>query len=100
MKFRLCLASGEKVLPLKMAVRGAAANSLLLKRGFDRRKEEELLRIFKAADTNQVYMLEKTSKFIFSAYIFVQDGFLSVDEYVNVFRQRGIAITSDEVAFY
>ncbi len=38
----------------KMAVRGAAANSLLLKRGFDRRKEEELFRIFKAADTNQV----------------------------------------------
>jgi hypothetical protein len=37
-----------------MAVRGAAANSLLLKRGFDRRKEEELLKAFKEADTNQV----------------------------------------------
>jgi len=37
-----------------MAVRGAAANSLLLKKGFDRRREEELLKVFKAADTNKV----------------------------------------------
>ena len=39
-----------------MAGRAAAA-SLLLKRGFDRRKEEELLKAFKEADTNQVKYL-------------------------------------------
>ena len=37
-----------------MAGRATAANSLLLKRGFDRRKLEELLKAFKEADTNQV----------------------------------------------
>ena len=37
-----------------MAGRGTAANALLLKRGFDRRREEELLRAFREADTNQV----------------------------------------------
>jgi hypothetical protein len=40
-----------------MAVRGAAANSLLLKKGFDRRKEEELMKVFTQADTNQVKIM-------------------------------------------
>ena len=39
-----------------MAGRATAANSLLLKRGFDRRKLEELLKAFKEADTNQVIL--------------------------------------------
>ena len=47
-----------------MAVRGAAASSLLLKKGFDRRKGEELLKVFKEADTNQVnVLLPKLNKF-------------------------------------
>ena len=55
-----------------------AAMSLMLRKGFDRRREDELWKAFSDADLNK-------------------DGYLSVDEYIQVFKNHGIAITNEEV---
>jgi len=51
----------------------------MLKKGADRRKEDELWRAFKEADANG-------------------DGYLDVAEYVQVFKNHGIAISQEEVS--
>ena len=53
----------------------------MLQKGVDKRKEEDLIRAFTSADKNQ-------------------DGFLSMAEYVRVFREHGVNITKEEVAIY
>jgi len=58
-----------------------AAHCLMLQKGVDKRKEEDLIRAFTSADKNQ-------------------DGFLSMAEYVRVFREHGVNITKEEVAIY
>ena len=50
----------------------------MLKKGFDRRKEEEMQKEFSKADKNK-------------------DGYLSLDEYMDVFHNHGVAISRDEV---
>ena len=61
-----------------MPLQGSSTLSLLLKKGHDRRKEDELFRAFTEADKNK-------------------DGYLSVEEYVSVFHDHGIAISQEEV---
>lgn len=61
-----------------MPLRGAAV-SLMLKKGYDRRKEDELWKAFCEADKNK-------------------DGYLSVEEYIDVFHNHGIAISQEEVS--
>eukprot|EP00095_Tigriopus_kingsejongensis_P007265 maker-scaffold144_size312663-snap-gene-0.7 protein:Tk07265 transcript:maker-scaffold144_size312663-snap-gene-0.7-mRNA-1 annotation:"Calmodulin" len=63
-----------------MPIHGAAM-SLMLKKGYDRRKEDELWKAFTEADKNK-------------------DGYLSMEEYVGVFQDHGIAITQDEVMMF
>ena len=53
----------------------------MLQKGVDKRKEEDLIRAFTSADKNH-------------------DGFLSMAEYVRVFREHGVNITKEEVAIY
>ncbi len=62
-----------------MPLNGAAL-SLLLKKGHDRRREDELWKAFTEADKNK-------------------DGYLSVEEYVDVFHKNGIAISQEEVTY-
>ena len=50
----------------------------MLKKGFDRRKEDEMQKAFSEADKNK-------------------DGYLSLEEYMEVFQGHGVAITKDEV---
>ena len=52
----------------------------MLKKGFDRRKEEEMQKEFSKADKNK-------------------DGYLSLDEYMDVFHNHGVAISRDEVGY-
>merc|ERR1712156_116861 len=58
-----------------------AAHSLMVQKGIDKRKEEDLIKAFSDADKNH-------------------DGFLSMEEYVRVFREHGVNITKEEVALY
>jgi Ca2+-binding EF-hand superfamily protein len=51
----------------------------MLKKGFDRRREDELQKAFTDADKNK-------------------DGYLSMDEYCDVFHAHGIDISRDEVS--
>ncbi len=67
--------------PRAMPLQGSSALSLLLKKGHDRRREDELLRAFTEADKNG-------------------DGYLSVEEYVSVFRGHGISISQEEVMLF
>ena len=60
-----------------MPIHGAAM-SLMLKKGHDRRREDELWKAFTDADKNG-------------------DGYLSVEEYIGVFQSHGIAISQEEV---
>ena len=60
-----------------MPIHGAAM-SLMLKKGHDRRREDELWKAFTDADVNG-------------------DGYLSVEEYVRVFHNHGITISREEV---
>lgn len=55
--------------------------SLMLKKGFDRRKEDEMQKAFSEADKNK-------------------DGYLSLEEYMEVFQGHGVAITKDEAMIY
>ena len=50
----------------------------MLKKGFDRRKEDEMQKAFSEADKNK-------------------DGYLSLEEYMEVFQGHGVTITKDEV---
>ena len=50
----------------------------MLKKGFDRRKVDEMAKAFSEADKNK-------------------DGFLSLEEYMDVFHSHGITISRDEV---
>ena len=59
-------------------LQGSNALSLMLKKGHDRRREDELWKAFSEADKNN-------------------DGYLSVEEYVSVFRSHGIQISQEEV---
>ena len=61
-----------------MPLQGSSALSLMLKKGSDRRKEDELWKAFNEADVNK-------------------DGYLSVEEYVGVFKNHGIQISQEEV---
>lgn len=56
-----------------------ATMSLMLKKGHDRRREDELWKAFTEADKNK-------------------DGYLSVEEYVQVFHNHGIQISQEEVS--
>lgn len=60
-----------------MPIHGSAM-SLMLKKGHDRRKDDELLKAFNEADKNG-------------------DGYLSVEEYIGVFHNHGITISQEEV---
>ena len=51
----------------------------MLKKGFDRRKEDEMAKAFSEADKNK-------------------DGFLSLEEYMDVFINHGVNISRDEVS--
>ena len=51
----------------------------MLKKGFDRRKEDEMQKAFSEADKNK-------------------DGYLSLDEYMDVFHNHGVNISRDEVS--
>ncbi len=61
-----------------MPLQSSSALSLMLKKGNDRRREDELWKAFTEADKNK-------------------DGYLSVEEYVGVFRNHGIPISQEEV---
>ena len=50
----------------------------MLKKGFDRRKGDEMQKAFSEADKNK-------------------DGYLSLEEYMEVFQGHGVTITKDEV---
>ena len=52
----------------------------MLKKGFDRRKEDEMAKAFSEADKNK-------------------DGFLSLEEYMDVFHNHGVNISRDEVSW-
>lgn len=58
-----------------------AAHCLMVRKGIDKRKEEDLIKAFKDADKNN-------------------DGYLSMEEYVRVFHEHGVNITAEEVALY
>eukprot|EP00090_Calanus_glacialis_P007278 TRINITY_DN15715_c0_g1_i1.p1 TRINITY_DN15715_c0_g1~~TRINITY_DN15715_c0_g1_i1.p1 ORF type:complete len:183 (-),score=84.00 TRINITY_DN15715_c0_g1_i1:149-697(-) len=58
-----------------------AAHCLMLQKGVGKRKEDDLIKAFSDADKNQ-------------------DGYLSMDEYVRVFREHGVNITKEEVSIY
>jgi len=58
-----------------------AAHCLMVRKGIDKRKEEDLVKAFNDADKNN-------------------DGFLSMDEYIRVFHEHGVNITAEEVAIY
>jgi len=58
-----------------------AAHCLMVRKGIDKRKEEDLIKAFSDADKNH-------------------DGFLSMDEYIKVFHDHGVNITAEEVALY
>jgi calcium-dependent protein kinase len=53
----------------------------MLKKGFDRRREDELQKAFTDADKNK-------------------DGYLSMDEYCDVFHAHGIDISRDEAMLF
>jgi len=57
------------------------STSLLVQKGFDKRKEEELSKAFRDADRDK-------------------DGFLSMEEYIKVFKAHGVNITREEVIIY
>ena len=58
----------------------SAALSLMMRKGFDRRREDDMLKAFNDADKNK-------------------DGYLSVEEYIDVFHNHGIDITREEVSW-
>ena len=63
-----------------MPIHGAAM-SLMLKKGRDQRREDELWKAFTEADKNK-------------------DGYLSVEEYIGVFHNHGISISQEEVSVH
>jgi len=58
-----------------------AAHCLMLHKGVGKRKEDDLVKAFADADKNH-------------------DGYLSMEEYVRVFKEHGVNISKEEVAIY
>merc|ERR550525_145411 len=57
------------------------STSLMVQRGADKRKDDDLMKAFEQADKDN-------------------DGFLSMEEYVKVFSDHGVNISKEEVALY
>merc|ERR550525_1887260 len=57
------------------------STSLMVQKGADKRKDEDLMKAFEQADKDN-------------------DGFLSMEEYVKVFSEHGVNISKEEVALY
>lgn len=68
----------------------------MVQKGIDKRKEEDLIR----GNSDKIHHLVIISVAAFSDADKNHDGFLSMDEYVKVFREHGVNITKEEVALY
>ena len=69
----------EKYLNISLPLRLNLTPIQLLKKGFDKRREEELQKAFQEADKNK-------------------DGYLSIEEYMEVFHNHGMNISKDEAS--
>ena len=69
----------------------------MVQKGIDKRKEEDLI---KGNNYDEITHLVSFSVAAFSDADKNHDGFLSMDEYVRVFREHGVNITKEEVALY